>query len=490
MIILGKNPDDKGKQLEQLTKYLLTQLGYVHIVTNEVGAGADEIDVTAEFRQPGLRNSIFHEVICECKAHKSPLNLPDWLKFLGKLYAKEHGASGTVQGCLIALNGVNGNVHGHFKNLNTQDGRLQIVEGDDLFSLLRQHLAILPIDQVLQQLRSMTTNSAVNTELVYYQSTCYWLVEFSDEVFSIFAADGTPLEGKHAQLISNLIQLNTGLREYIDLLAEKSARNRMLIIEKYVLSVMLMNVNPMSHKSIMSRKSFKYIRPQTGRINASEVNTAINTLTNAGVIEVFANGYILKTHLNGGTGADTIRFFKYFLEETVVLFALGSKQYRSLVDKSLLDEIAKIQGGLHLWPENELDYLNLLRWSPTALTWACYPDSFLTSHRKDGIPLNKQIEELGCSYFFQKLIDLFTVDYKNAGLMSYFLQKCGIVEIETDVNLRIKSNDKLLAEPHYNERLGLGQMGDEYNNVVVPVLMLQDQPEPWDRLITKTKSNG
>jgi len=482
MIILGKNSDDKGSQLEHLTKYLLTQLGYEAIVTNLIGAGGDEIDVSAEFRQPGMKRDIYHELVCECKAYKNPLNLPDWLKFLGKIYVKEHGSSGKIQGCFIALNGVNGNVHGNFKSLKNHNQELQIIEGEDLFELLNKSMTIQSIDNILLQLRSMTIKVAINTELLYYHNACYWLIEFSDEVFTLFSSDGNPLDNKTAEFISNLVIQNTGLREYVDLMAENTAHVRMALIEKYVLSVLLLSSIPMNIKSILGRKTIKDIRPVTGKVFLSDISIALKRLLGLGVVIENEEKYLLKTHLQKGTINNTIKFFQLFLQETIVLFAIGSKQYQSLIDKRLLNQIIKLQGNLKLRNENYDDYLNLLRWSPSALTWACNADGFLINHRKQGLQLNEQFDELGCSYFFQKLIDLFTIDYKSEGLRNYFLKKCNIVEVETELKIRIKSNERLLAQPHYKERFALGQMPADYNNVIVPILMLHDQPEPWERI--------
>jgi hypothetical protein len=352
MIILGKNTDDKGRQLELLTKRLLAQLGYENIITNEVGSGGDEIDVSAEFRQPGMRNAIYHEVICECKAYKNPLTLPDWLKFLGKLYSREHVRTGRAQGCFIALNGVNGNVHGHYKSLNNFGDGLQIVEGDNLLTLLCETINILPIDQVLTQVRTMTTKIAVSTDILYYQNNCYWLIEFSDETFTVFSAEGEHISGRAAQLIVDLVLQNTGLRAYVNLLAESTARTRMLVIEKYILSVLLLSPTPMSAKSILGRKAIKDVRPVTGRVNMDDLSTAIKNLIGTGLLNMEGEKYSLRTHLSGGTISHTVKFMQEFLQETVVLLALGSRQYLSLIDVKLLKQIAKHQGSLKIVKEN------------------------------------------------------------------------------------------------------------------------------------------
>jgi len=46
MLILGKNTDDVGAQLEKLTKRLLENRGYKNIATDTIGEGGNEIDVS------------------------------------------------------------------------------------------------------------------------------------------------------------------------------------------------------------------------------------------------------------------------------------------------------------------------------------------------------------------------------------------------------------------------------------------------------------
>lgn len=50
MIILGKNTDDKGKQLEAITHNWLASKGYKNITTNLISTGGHEIDVVSWFR--------------------------------------------------------------------------------------------------------------------------------------------------------------------------------------------------------------------------------------------------------------------------------------------------------------------------------------------------------------------------------------------------------------------------------------------------------
>ncbi|SMC62234.1 restriction endonuclease [Pedobacter nyackensis] len=119
LIILGKNSDDKGTQLEKLTSSILREQGYTEVHTNVVRAGASEVDITAIFSQQYFGTTLIREVIGECKAYSKPISLPDWLKFLGKVFSEEINDK-KIQGCFIALSGVNGNVTGHYNTIKAK----------------------------------------------------------------------------------------------------------------------------------------------------------------------------------------------------------------------------------------------------------------------------------------------------------------------------------------------------------------------------------
>src|SRR5690348_5790947 len=101
--VFGRSTDEKGSQLEVLTGRLLSKLGYRNIVLNAVGAGGSEIDVRAEFPLPSVHGKSCLHTLVECKAHDSQINLPDWLKFLGKVYYEKTRRRGPVRGVLLAL---------------------------------------------------------------------------------------------------------------------------------------------------------------------------------------------------------------------------------------------------------------------------------------------------------------------------------------------------------------------------------------------------
>lgn len=121
LYILGANNDDKGSQLEELTTSILKRQGYRNISTNAIYSGGSEIDAIATHTNPLGVSEIEYPIICECKAHNKPININDWLKFIGKIYLARFNKPQTI-GLMIALSGANGNVIGSYnekKNMNS-----------------------------------------------------------------------------------------------------------------------------------------------------------------------------------------------------------------------------------------------------------------------------------------------------------------------------------------------------------------------------------
>ena len=152
-IILGKTSDDKGSQLEQLTKTLLSHQGYSNISTNVQVGGSSELDVTASKKDTTGVKEIITPVLCECKAHQAPITLPDWLKFIGKLTIARKKNNRTI-GLMLALSGANGNVIGSFSEDFNNDDSVQLIANDDLMNLLLEVFNLPNADSIRNSLNN------------------------------------------------------------------------------------------------------------------------------------------------------------------------------------------------------------------------------------------------------------------------------------------------------------------------------------------------
>jgi hypothetical protein len=135
--LLSSNPQKLGRLLEVVTAELLRWLGYQEICTREIRRG-EEVDVTASFPQPipgGTTRKI--PVMCECKALSSPLDIPLWNIFKGKLFSARSEEAGTI-GILISLLGVTSNVRENFAALKkTPEGSsVHLLDEEDVVASL------------------------------------------------------------------------------------------------------------------------------------------------------------------------------------------------------------------------------------------------------------------------------------------------------------------------------------------------------------------
>ena len=148
MIILGKHTDDKGTQLEVLTRSLLGGMEYTNLACNVIGPGAEELDVTGERRIPVPGNVVTYRLLCECKAYKTPIDLNHWLKFLGKLFSAEARGGDKILGCFVALSGLNGPCMGHYNELKEHRNDITLLAGDDLLNETRKAFPFVGLDAV------------------------------------------------------------------------------------------------------------------------------------------------------------------------------------------------------------------------------------------------------------------------------------------------------------------------------------------------------
>lgn len=93
---------------------------------------------------------------------------------------------------------------------------------------------------------------------------------------------------------------------------------------------------------------------------------------------------------------------------------------------------------------------------------------------------SQQIELFDKEYFVQMIYEGFLSDFNNPKLSRYFRVIRGIAEVEKGQIIKIKSKEKLLFSNEWVERKAIGQMTDEYGGKYVSLLVLGNQPEPWE----------
>ena len=204
LYILGKNTDDKGTQLEQLTERLLNYQGLDNIQLSVIGTGGNEVDVTAYHKVTiGLKQQTV-KVIVECKAHQTDIDMTDWLKFKGK-YWEEKKKNPHAIGIMVCLSGAKGSVIGDYNENHQNDEQLQLIANADLRGWLSSSFD-LPSEKVIREKLAGISFSEIDTiNLLYYHKNIYWAISFLDGKYTLSHSDGTPVEKKEVENIFEFI---------------------------------------------------------------------------------------------------------------------------------------------------------------------------------------------------------------------------------------------------------------------------------------------
>lgn len=411
---LGKNSDDKGSQLENLTRRILSQHGLTNVTLDEVGSGANEIDVTAEIIHSAGLSDIKIPVICECKAYDNPVTMPHWLKFLGKLYVEKKINSAT-NGYFIALTDVNGNVWGHYKHLKDtlRDNSIHLIGKDVLIELLTKDYCLNTQQEVEVYTQQFTNKKIVDTSIIYYDNNVYWIVEFADHEYTILSADLHFLsEEKYEQLKDLLKRLP--VNRYIDVKTEYESLLRKMTLEGVTFcSVILGNntiedISALVHRACKSKYSYSY----------EEIVSALN-----------ANPFIvvsdtIKVNIES-VHNNLVDFYKTLLVRPLVPAVISSEIYQQNISPSLLKEICAIQGGLYLSSEQEQNCLKILKLSTQALLISLNPDKFIVNAMSNPYK-HDEINRVAVEKFTGNLMDALHDDFSKQEYWDEFHKKFNI----------------------------------------------------------------
>ncbi|WP_379134098.1 hypothetical protein [Paenibacillus sp. sgz500958] len=465
MIILGKSNDDKGTQLEELTKRLLSGYGYKNIITNYIGPGGEEIDVSADYYLPGIGQNQTRRLICECKAYKTPIDITSWLKFLGKIFIEESRRDEEVFGCFIALSGVNGNVAGNYDELFTHRTNVSLVSGEKLTESVTQ-LFNLTDGNVINQIVSHYTHRIIRMlDICYYDNSVYWIVAFNNDEYTAFGYNGSFLPKEITDKICPILESSNAIGTYVNLEEENQAKQRAIHIQKAILSELMINDGIVNKEQIKIRLQFE----------DHEIEKALEELLNNNFI--YTDNFVVSIYEN--FDSISIDFYRFFLTGDVFIQALGCDFYDNHINELLISKIQEIQKGLKL-SENEVDIvLTLLRFSPTAFASSLYPEEMITTHYEQGIT-DERIASFDRKYFLKMLYDGLLIDFNNPHLTKYFYEVRGLREIESNHIIKVKGDKETILNDQISNRKGIGQLADEYGGGYIQILVLDDHPEPWE----------
>jgi hypothetical protein len=240
MLILGKDSNDKGSQLEQIAQTMLSSKGYENIKLRAVGPGGAEYDVTGEYVMPMGPETRRIKIIGECKAHKDPIDMTDWQKFVGKVYLESVRKNFSVTGLFIAASGVNSRVASSYEELKEHRDNIVLIDGPDVEEFLKKEYSVCSLQAAAATTVKFTDRGATSFNLCYYQRACYWAVVFEKGAYTILTAAGQPLRGDKLPEVRELVETLEGLTTFVDLYEEAEALRRRIYAQKHVLARLML----------------------------------------------------------------------------------------------------------------------------------------------------------------------------------------------------------------------------------------------------------
>jgi hypothetical protein len=454
LLLLEKNKDKKGNLLETIVKVLLASYGYDYVATNEIGAGGNEIDVVAEKKQIIVGGVKTYPLICECKAHESPINMNDWLKFLGKVY-KEKRKNSLSSGLMIALSDANGNVKGEIRNDNNQE-EVKLITGNELIEPIIQHYGLVSNTEITNIIKHWTNLTITERDVAFYNNTPYWIVYFTDGTFTILNKDGQFLEQKILNtILSAFISSSTYTKDnFIDIRRNKVVEAKKKAIKD--IAIWALMKSPLSYKQISEQ-----ITLNSGdqlHVDDSEIDKCLKELD---FIHIEDNVARLKPIQE----INKIEFYR-----SLLALGIPTKLYNSFymehIDGSLLDSILSIHGELSLANEERNIVLFILKHSPSALNIALYPNPlFSPKSRIIGGDTDAMHESIKSS-FIQTLANCLEVD-ADSDISMLLFDKLELRDFYKQTNYQVVLKDGTRCTIPVSKRLYYIPFKDDEGGVVV-----------------------
>lgn len=458
VFVFGKSADDKGHQLETLMAAILRNLGYSKIILNERGAGGHEVDVTATKKEPIGEDTT---LICECKAHKSLVEMTDWLKFVGKIYMA-HRKDSRALGLMVALSGVNGSVMGNYKDIK-EDKFITLITNEDIYEYITRLHPMLPEEDVVRYVNQYTRKDVVNVNIIYYDNLFYWQICFPNGEYTILKDDLSSIDEGRLVLFSEMIESQTDSRLYVDIIKEQEAIQRRSFIRSLILSYTLDQAHTLNE--IMDwmnsiRDGFNVTRKEI-----EEGVASIPFLRKTDDEKVFV---ICETEIN------FIEFYRFILKDTVTTKIMATTFYKEHINRLLLDEIKRLQNNIQIPEENVEECLFLLKHSPSALRYSIYEDQALTRYRNPDKAIFPNLEKAHTEWFLDNVMNGFISDYNNGSLSEYYLDLEKIASVELHTDLKIFKDGEKPREIHHYKAQCIGHLSEEYGGQAVLMVKIPE----------------
>lgn len=432
LYILGRNNDDKGTQLEQLTVKILEYQGLEDIDTNIQGTGGNEVDVIAYRKSSiGIKAQSI-KVIGECKAHRTPIDMTDWLKFIGKVcYAKKDNPH-TI-GIMVCLSGANGAVIGTYNERHNNDDTIQLITNSELLNLVSDCFKVESEVKVREKLVAISYNDIYEMNLLYYDKKIYWAIAFSDGKYTISYANGQPMDRDEFNKISPLMGNYSPYipSDFISINEYVEVQQHLITINMILLTILVSGFSG----------NLKDVANQIQNMNTHE-NIDLCVLQTA----LTQNPFVLYDKdrdiiaLKEEADIDFVDFYRYIIYYGYTVELITSEYYQNHINQKLIDRIMEIQFGIEIPEEKIEDCLFLIKHSPSALLFALTPNNIFHCCSYPFIKSQENMKNLYISSFVRMLLDGFLEDVEKQELSSMYFDLFKISEVKTSSTIEIKTN--------------------------------------------------
>ena len=403
-----------------------------------IGAGGDEIDVTARMVIPSIGGNQEYPLICECKAHESrPINITDWDKFLGKVF-KHQKDNPQTRGLMIALSDANGNVKGEVAEKNYKD--VQLLQGKDLIKPLSKTFHLEEEKIAREEVSHLTNETVVSVDLILFEKDVFWMFSFANGQFSIFDKNYKSLQHKQVGILLPLVEKYTTLQatSYKNVRREYELRQRRIFVRAAICWHLMQG--QMTYQDAISD-----VVNMTGSSMVPEMKDVEEEMPSIPFADVDEEHHIAT--LKAPEEIDYANFYFWLLRGPIPVF-LYNDYYQEHIDETLLETIITIQYNIDLSDEDKQSCLFILRHSHSALRYALQPDVLLqgsTIVDKDKGTCSAR------NRFVEQLLVHLEADINNESVLPF--EKLGLRDFTKQVIMRLVDKDGINREVSTNQRL-------------------------------------
>jgi hypothetical protein len=465
MIILGASADDKGAQLEVLVASTLLSQGYSSVRRNLITAGGNEIDVSAVRISSVISHTQSTPLMCEAKAYASPLSMPTWHKFLGKLHLARADNSSTI-GMLVALSGVNGNVAGSYAQLVKSDTAVFVVEGRDIEEGALARGELSGVSAVREVLAQRLGRVPVDLDVAYYAGAYYWVSRWEDGSYSVFTGHGEVLVNQqlaaltpalHATLTGNFVGSDAAQVE-----AEARHATRVgLLNDLFHSRALVQGGDPARDDEAAALAREPFCRLADGRLRL----LAPEELDHEAVARLFIALFEQKT---------SVRQLDF----------IANRLHEPYVDR-LIDLMPTIQHGFTLDDEGTVTLRAIAPLFPSLWVFLSLPNGLITTHRDDSsVDVAPEVNASDANNFWSEVIRIAKEEYVNPALRGLLYDHLDLAEVATQTELIVKTKSGVAGVMRSVVRdavrqMDLAEFGGE-GVAHVPIRMLSHISEPWE----------